>query len=174
MADTLITTVGLFWRADMVFWGAPRSPGSLLGIPALGRRNRPSDFRDQVGIYVLYADYSLVYVGQTGSRNQKLLFRLRQHRTDDLADRWNRFSWFGVLRVLADGELSREKEACHPSMRTALNHMEGILIHAAEPPMNGQGGRFGPNVTRYLQSPDPRLGPSDHELLRTLARKQET
>jgi len=161
----------LFWKADHVFWGTPRNPGSLLGRPSRKRRSEPVDFREQIGIYVLYADYKLVYVGQTGSGVQKLLFRLRQHRSDDLSGRWNQFSWYGVLRVLGRGELSIPKSAFHPSLSTALNHIEGVLIHAAEPPFNGQGGRFGENVTRYLQVRDSRLGLTDRELLVQLCRE---
>jgi hypothetical protein len=98
---------------------------------------------------------------------------LRQHRFDDLADRWNRFSWFGVRRVIGAG-LSVEKAAVHPSLETMLNQIEGILIHAAEPPMNGQGGRFGSNVKRYLQRRDLRLGGSDHEMLQNIIRNLES
>lgn len=168
MSDSLITSVGLFWHADAVFWGSQKKPGSLLGRPAKKKRDGSTDFRDQVGIYVLYADYAIVYAGQTGSGSQKLLYRLRQHRSDDLAERWNRFSWFGVRRVLGGGKLSKEKSAFHPSLPTVLNHVEAVLIHAAEPTMNGQGGRFGSNVTRYLQVRDKRLGPTDHEMLSAL------
>ena len=38
--------------------------------------------------------------------------------------------------------------------------------------MNGQGGRFGENVTRYQQVRDQRLGPSTHEMLRKLCKQQ--
>lgn len=167
-AKTLITSMGLFWRTEDVFWGTPKNPASLLGQAANAKKAAVVDFRDQAGIYVLYADYSLVYVGQTGKGNQKLLFRLRQHRSDDLAGRWNRFSWFGIRRVLLNGTLSSEKTAVHPTLETALNHIEGILIHAAEPPMNGQGGRFGKYVGRYLQVRDKRLGQTDSEMLKRL------
>lgn len=101
MADILISTVGFFWRADYAFWGAGRSAGSLFGVPAQKVTATPIDFREQSGIYVLYADYQVVYVGQSGLENQKLLKRLKQHRVDDLADRWDRFSWFGIRRVLS-------------------------------------------------------------------------
>lgn len=172
MADTLISTMGLFWKADFVFWGTPKNPASLLGRPAKSKRSEPVDFRSQSGIYVLYADYKMVYVGQTGSGIQKLLFRLRQHRSDDLAGRWNQFSWFGVERVIGNGsKLSVSKTAFHSSRSTTLNHIEGVLIHAAEPPFNGQAGRFGNNVVRYLQVRDKRLRLTDRELLLKLADK---
>ena len=169
MSDNLFTSMGLFWRADDVFWGTQKNPGSIQGIPALNKRiGSPVNFREQVGIYVLYADYSIVYVGQTGNKRQKLFVRLRQHRRDDLAGKWNRFSWFGIRRVLGNGKLSTEKESVHPSLETTLNHIEGVLIHAAEPPMNGQGGRFGSSVKRFLQYRDERLGPTERKMLEDL------
>jgi hypothetical protein len=139
----------------------------LLTLPS-----KPIDFRDQIGIYALYADYQLVYVGQAGSGDQTLFSRLKQHRKNDLAGRWNRFSWFGVLRVLASGALSSKTDAVHPNLPDVLNHIEAILIHAAEPPMNGQGGRFGEKVVRYQQVRDDRLGPSQQEMLRAMCKQQ--
>jgi hypothetical protein len=162
---TLIRTVGLFWREDHVFWGRGSSPGSLLGVPITATTATPTDFRTQIGVYALYADYKLVYVGQVGRGNQTLLARLKHHRKDDLAERWNRFSWLGVRRVLNNGNLSNITDALHPELNIVLDHIEAILIHTAEPPMNGQGGRFGANVTRYKQFRDERLGPTDHEML---------
>ena len=166
MTDTLFSNMGLFWKEEDVFWGEQKRPGRLLGRFSKRKRSDPVDFREQIGIYVLYAEYSIVYVGQTGSGDQTLLVRLRQHLSDDLAERWNRFSWFGVRKVNLDGSLSVKKSAVHPSLATALNHIEGVLIHAAEPPLNGQGGRFGENVERYLQERDEEhLGLTDRKML---------
>lgn len=87
----MINTIGHLWRADDVFWGAGSSAGALLGVPYYGKTQKPTDFREQVGVYVLYADFDLVYVGQAGGGNQCLLARLKQHRDDGLARRWNQF-----------------------------------------------------------------------------------
>jgi hypothetical protein len=86
----MIKCYGLHWHIDRVFWGRPHVPGRLEGYPK-NRANIVIDFRDQIGIYALYADYDLVYVGQTGSGNQRLFERLRWHRRNHLAERWNRF-----------------------------------------------------------------------------------
>ena len=164
----MIQSIGLFWRRDNVFWGRGNQAGMLLGVPAGNVTAEAADFREQVGIYALYAEYEIVYVGQTGNGNQKLLHRLKQHRSDDLAERWDRFSWFGLRRVLNSGRLSNVNQATHPSLRITLDHMEAILIHAAEPRMNRQGGRFGEAVTRYLQVRDERLGPTEEEMIREI------
>jgi hypothetical protein len=168
----LVRSIGLFWREDCVYWGSGNKAGTLLGVPFNAKTSEPIDFRDQIGIYALYADYQLVYVGQAGSGEQTMFARLKQHRKNDLAGRWNRFSWFGVLRALGDGRLSSKREALHPKLPDVLNHIEAILIHSSEPPMNGQGGRFGEKVTRYQQVRDLRLGPSSHEMLRALCNSQ--
>jgi len=162
----MIQSIGLFWRPDHVYWGAGSNSGKLLGIPANCRSDNPTDFREQAGIYVLYSEFRPIYVGQTGSGSQKLLVRLRQHRSDDLAERWDRFSWFGLRRVLGNNQLSRENRAAHPEIALVLNHIEAILIHAIEPPLNRQGGRFGESVTRFLQVRDERLGKSVEDMVK--------
>lgn len=167
----MIQTIGLFWRPDHVFWGAGSQAGKLLGVLASNTTSDAIDFREQSGIYVLYSEFKPIYVGQAGSGNQKLFARLKQHRNDDLSDRWDRFSWFGLRRVLSNGDLSKENQAAHPEIAVVLNHIEAILIHAVEPALNRQGGRFGPQVERYLQHRDDRLVPTSEEMVRELYRE---
>jgi hypothetical protein len=162
----MLRSVGLFWHTDRVFWGAGRQAGKLLGVPRANVTADPIDFRDQRGIYVLYAGYDMVYVGQTG--NQGLLRRLIQHRHDDLFERWDRFSWFGLRWVKQNLELSSMTAARHTATSDALDHIEAMLIHAAEPPLNSQGGRFADSVIRYIQRRDPRLGLTESALLREI------
>ena len=164
----MIKSIGLFWRRDQVYWGAGSQAGALLGVPASGRSGVSIDFRTQIGIYVLYSDYDPVYVGQAGSGHAKLFARLKHHRKDDLAERWNRFSWFGLRSVLSNGNLSAETQTSHAEINTVLDHVEAILIHAIEPPMNRQSGRFGQNVVRYLQVRDERLGPTQDEMMKEI------
>lgn len=161
----LIQNYGLYWREEDVFWGRGNNAGNLLGVPARNITSHPTDFRDQAGVYVLYAEYSVVYVGQAGNRNQKLFGRLKQHRRDQLANRWNQFSWFGTRRVLGGGGLSAEVEGAHSSHAEVLNHIEAILIHSAEPAQNRQGGRFGENVVQYIQYRDENLGPTLEDMI---------
>ena len=164
----MIQNIGLFWRPDQIHWGAGSQPGKLLGVLASAVTSDPVDFREQSGIYVLYSEFHPIYVGQAGSGNQKLFVRLKQHRSDDLSERWDRFSWFGLRRVLNNGNLAKETQAAHPDLDVVLNHMEAVLIHAMEPAHNRQGGRFGPGVERYLQTRDDRLGPTPEEMIRDL------
>src|SRR5438067_6937456 len=96
----LIQSYGLFWRRNDVFWGRPGVSGHLQGHPARAAFVIV-DFREQQGVYCLYDDsFKLVYVGQAGANDQQRLFdRLKQHCNDALADRWSKFSWFGIRWV---------------------------------------------------------------------------
>jgi len=161
----LIQNYGLFWKEEDVFWGRGNNAGTLLGVRSANTTSQPIDFREQAGVYVLYADYSIVYIGQAGNKNQKLFQRLKQHRRDALAGRWNQFSWFGTRKVNDSGLLAAEKEGAHSTHGEVLNHIEAILIHAAEPKQNRQGGRFGEKVQQYLQLRDENLGPTIEEMV---------
>lgn len=164
----LIKNYGLFWRRSDIFWGTGPNAGHLKGVPAKATTNDPADFRNQQGVYVLYDEnFKLVYVGQAGAGNQRLLTRLRRHRSDQLADRWERFSWFGVRKANANGVLRVENQAAHPSIASLLNHIEAVLIAAVEPPHNRQGGRFGDTVEQFLQYRDEEfLGPTPDQMIR--------
>ena len=50
------------------------------------------------GIYILYGNHGPYYCGLT--TKQGLGKRLRDHREDSYADKWDRFLWFGFRRVL--------------------------------------------------------------------------
>jgi len=173
MAKGLIQNYGLFWTRSKVFWGKPKTRGHLKGVRAGNRTGPPIDFRMQQGVYVLYDDnFRLVYVGQAGSnQNDRLFKRLRHHLKDKLADRWTRFSWFGIRRVLKSGRLSTEVIRKSVAPTVILNQVEAILISSTEPPLNLQGGRFGKDVTRYLQYQHAEeLGPDANVMIREIWR----
>jgi hypothetical protein len=149
----LIQNYGLFWRREKVSWGAQGRGrnGTLLGRYARHLRDAAVDFREQQGVYVLFDDsFKVVYVGQAGRGEQRLFNRLRNHKSDHLAERWSRFSWFGLLPVV-NGVLNLEHAIPEQPVVGVLNHIEAILIAAAEPPLNLQRGRFGNEVQQYLQ-----------------------
>lgn len=164
----LIRNYGLFWRSDCVHWGYA---GHLTGKGSRAAEADVVDFRDQQGVYVLYDEsFQLVYVGQAGSGvEQRLFARLKQHRSDQLSERWSRFSWYGINPVNKGGTLRVEKSAAHVEIGDVLNHLEAILITAAEPRHNRQGGRFGDAVQQYFQYRDPEaLGPSREDMLKSI------
>lgn len=169
----LIKNYGLFWKAEDVFWGKQGKSGTLLGKSAKDG-SRIVNFRDQIGIYVLYADYKVVYIGQAGSgSNSKLFARLKEHRNNELAGRWNQFSWFGLLGVKRDNTLASSKQNHNHNTKVVLDHFEAMLIHVIEPPMNKQGGKWGEGE-QFLQSIDKEnIGTNDAEVLRKILEKIE-
>jgi len=115
-------------------------------------------------VYALYAQWQVVYVGQAYAGG--IGERLKRHRGDSLADRWGRFSWFGMRQVLANGALKPLKQVKTGSVETALNQLEALLIDVAEPRLNGQGGTWNKEsgVELYVQEILPR---SDRDEERT-------
>ena len=146
----MIRTYGLHWHMNRVFWGKPNNPGSLLGTASRSQKARPVDFRYQRGIYALYADYDLVYIGQAGLGDHRLYNRLKSHRSDHLSERWNRFSWFGTQWVTKQGELSKDTASVNLDISAALNLLEYLSISIAEPRLNLQRGKRG-TAKQYFQ-----------------------
>lgn len=163
----IIEAYGLFWDASDVDWAKASASANLLGIPAWQKKADPINFAKQSGIYVLYDGHKIIYVGQVGSGKVKLYGRLRGHRHDSLAGRWDHFSWFGLRKVTGAGKLGNEKKIKAAQLTTILNQMEAILIAAAEPTLNKQGGRFGPQ-RRYKQKRDKILGPTECEMIQKI------
>lgn len=143
----MIRSYGVHWHVDRVFWDRP---GTLLGAASRSARARPVDFRWQRGIYALYADYDLVYVGQTGAGNDRLFARLKEHKKDHLSERWNRFSWFGTQWVTTAKELSADTAHVSGSVEATLNILEAVAIAVSEPRLNLQRGKWG-EATKYFQ-----------------------
>jgi hypothetical protein len=147
----LIRNLGHLWQRKYINYGRPRVRGHLKGR-LVGEQE--VDFRDQLGIYVLFdKDLMPVYVGQAGNGNRKLLARLKQHEHDHLWNRWEHFSWFGFRRVNQSGLLSLHDEVQKVFKATGiklLNEVEGVLITALEPRLNKQGARW-KDVDEYSQ-----------------------
>lgn len=149
----MIKTYGIHWHTSKVFWGRQNNKGSLRGGASRSPTATPIEFRDQRGIYALYADYDLVYLGQTGAGADRLFRRLKAHRLDHLAERWNRFSWFGTQWVTQQHKLSSDTAAVSASVAEALNVLEAISIAISEPRLNLQRGRWGHIEQYYQMSP---------------------
>lgn len=136
----LVKSYGLFWEKEYVNWNTNSENGELLGN-LRGKKKQPVNFAEQVGIYILYEDYKLVYVGQAGAGDKKrLLDRLRSHTRDGLSKRWNQFSWFGFRKVLKN-KLGKDIYS-NLNKEIILNTLEAILIDACEPVLNKQGGQW--------------------------------
>ena len=97
-----IKAFGIYWNRDLVHW---KSSPDLLGAQLEGALD--VNFKTQVGIYLLHDARETIYIGQ--AIQQPLGVRLKQHTTDRLSGRWDRFSWFGFFSVNEDGKLDSNK-----------------------------------------------------------------
>lgn len=160
MPQMIIRNYGLFWERDQLAVGkkGPGNKGELLGY-SKGDKSA-TDFRDQSGIYVLYEGASInthrvVYIGQTGAGNQRLLARLRQHTNDHLWNRWQRFSWLGFLAIGNNRKLIHKQKTAlgNIAVATGLDQIEASLISLLDPLLNRQGPQWHGAVEFYQGEP---------------------
>lgn len=137
----LVGAYGLFWDRELVAW-------TSRGWRLLGRRGfnagtvRVADFRPGRGVYVLYSNTGIYYVGLASGRGG-IGGRLHDHLTDEHAERWTRFSWFAFdspeeTSVDADGVLRMEEWASleEAEDKLLIREMEALLLAATAPPGN--------------------------------------
>ena len=73
------------------------------------------------GIYALYDDYGLYYVGLS---NRSLRSRIRRHTRDRHKNKWTRFSWYRIPRI------------------DHVKDIESILLRIINPKGNRVKGKF--------------------------------
>jgi hypothetical protein len=140
----IIKNYGFLWERKHIFRGAGSNAGHLKGTSS----GLPTaDFRDQIGVYVLYDQFqNIVYIGQSGNGNASLFTRLKNHMDGGMWNRWQYFTWIGFRAVNQDGSLSAQQhvESTVSGFRysDALDEIEGILIEVIEPRLNKQSGRL--------------------------------
>ncbi len=148
--SNLIGALGMYWSRKDVLWTT--STTKLLGEQQRGAE--PVDFSDQIGVYILYDQNKLVYVGQT--TDQTLGRRLSDHTRDRLKTRWDRFSWFGLKGVNEEGNLTGPGAEVRYSVSSLISGLEALLIEACEPIQNRKrGDSF--NVLEYNQVKDTNI-----------------
>lgn len=150
-ATGLINALGMFWARSKVHWTSnPR----ILGQQQEG--STPVDFAKQKGVYLLHDGRAVVYVGRA---TDQLATRLRQHVSDRLSGRWDRFSWFGIYPVVADSgdlDVNALDEDLSTSLAALIVTMEALLIEGLEPPQNRKrGDDF--RAVEFLQVEDPEI-----------------
>ena len=165
--QVMFRSYGLLWREDRVFWGWPKVKGHLMGREVSEVTGKPTgkdpvDFRYQIGIYALYYDFELVYIGQVGantddSRGKSLFDRLKDHRDGRHSERWDRFSWFGVQNVTNSKELTVFRKGALSGVTRGqfLDLFEAVVIALSEPKLNLQRGKLKNYATQYSQWYDP-------------------
>ena len=114
----------------------------LNGLEILGAQSEAKNvnFATMRGVYILHYGQEIIYVGQAIS-NDGIGKRLRDHTRDRLANRWNKFSWFGLDSVDSDGRISKSSsEDFQLSIQSIADVLEGMLLEILEPKSNRRGG----------------------------------
>jgi hypothetical protein len=152
----LITSYGLFWELAETGWQSSdrrERRHRLLGRLGTKRsRLRVADFWAQTGIYVLYGNYGLYYIG-VGRIGE----RVHDHLTDQHARQWDRFSWFGFRQVTADHDpdgflfLGKTEKTAPIRLSKARGDIEAILFRAFAGPGNRKHPAFGAKLEQWEQ-----------------------
>jgi len=144
-----INAFGIYWNRNLVYW---KTTPDLLGIQQIGASE--VNFKDQIGIYLLHDSRETIYVGQ--AIEQPLGQRLKNHTTDRLGGRWDRFSWFGFYPVNENGKLLMDIKLDNITVQNIGDILEAILIESIEPRQNRKQGNlfFG---LEYLQQEAPEI-----------------
>lgn len=136
---------GLFWQRDLVDWKAR-------GWRLLGRHNiktgsiQVCDFRRARGVYVLYDDLGVFYVGLSVGKNG-IGARLKDHTTDELKDGWTRFSWISFDSPASapgpDGVYPvRQRKQINSTTSVAVRELEALLQAVTGPYSNRNTTHF--------------------------------
>lgn len=142
----LIGAYGTFWDRSLVDWTARN--WRLLGRQ--GRRRpalRVADFRRARGVYALYGDTGIYYVG-LAIAGGGIGRRLRDHTRDNHEREWSRFSWFSfddLSDVVVDDEglLTMEQwDSVTVEDKIVIRELEALLIAVTSPPGNTQRMQF--------------------------------
>jgi HB1, ASXL, restriction endonuclease HTH domain len=145
----IINSFGLYWNRNQVHW---KTTPDLLGIQQIGATT--VNFKNQIGIYLLHDSRETIYVGQ--AIEQSLGQRLRNHTSDRLGGRWDRFSWFGFFPVNDDGGLNKELKFDDITVQYFGDILEAILIESIEPRQNRKQGNLFYGI-EYLQQEAPEI-----------------
>ncbi len=144
-----INSFGIYWNRQLVHW---KTMPDLFGIQQIGAKD--VNFKEQIGIYLLHDGRETIYVGQ--AIDQPLAVRLKNHTSDRLGGRWDRFSWFGFHPVGEDGKLNDSTVYDKLSVKDLGNLLEAILIESIEPRQNRKQGNLFSGI-EYLQKESPEI-----------------
>lgn len=160
----IVNAYGIYWNRNLVHW---KTTPDLLGVQQIGATE--VNFKDQRGIYLLYDGREIIYVGQ--AIEQTLGQRLKQHISDRLSGRWDRFSWFGFYSVSDKGHLLDRKKFEFLDVQNLADIFEAILIESVEPRQNRKQGNTLIGM-EFLQKESSELKKKKaEELIRELADK---
>jgi hypothetical protein len=167
--SSLIKLYGEFWNPDIIEWGEQGAgkKGRLLGSIKIDGNKRDVDFWEALGVYVLYDNFHVTYVGKAFSTS--IGRRVRDHLTDRLAGRWDMFSWYSTSNYRkTTNDLSKAgQRILNPE--TIVTTLESLAILIIDPPLNRRHESL-PNALEAQQSKSPHPSTIRHYLQEILKR----
>lgn len=142
-----LTCCGIYWSRKLVNWGKNTV---LAGISPSGEL---IDFSKQTGIYLLYQDYNLVWIGLTTESG--LLTSLLAHTKDKLEFTWDSFSWFGF--ATAETAIPYTEYDNSATRRVFLQEILAFAVLISSPSNQRNWISFTLDTIRRDQSIDPEL-----------------
>lgn len=134
--NTMIGAYGRFWRREKVEW---KTNGKTELKGNQGKGSIDVNFSEEIGIYLLHRGYEIVYIGQ--ATKQSIVSRLEQHTKDDLANKWDTFSWFGFFNVNEEnGKINTSCKSIKMDLNKVAETLEALLIESIEPRFNRKRG----------------------------------
>lgn len=162
----LIGAYGQFWERDYVDWsGTGGRAWRLLGRVNINRGSiAVTDFRFARGVYVLYGNTGIYYVGLASGKGG-IGGRLKDHLDDDHRDSWRRFSWFSLDapsdELDEDGVsfVSSSESVSESDSTIVIRDVEALLQLALAPTGNISATKLSRGAKEWLQVPteDPEL-----------------
>ena len=141
----LVGAYGQFWERNQVEWGTYK--WRLLGRQGLNTGTlKIADFRYARGVYVLYNELGVYYVG-LASEKKGLGGRLKDHLVDKHGSRWTRFSWFAFdspsVAAHPDGVHRIEQhDSVKAETQVMIRDLEALLQIAMQPFANKSETKF--------------------------------
>lgn len=161
----IIGAYGLFLEQRLVDWYA--RPWRLRGRQGLNSGSlRIVDFRRARGVYILYNDVKVYYVGLAVGANG-VGSRIRYHLDDKHSQKWNRCSWFtfdspNVEGVIGDDGVETVAQTYNGveslDTKDLIRDLEALLQQAMQPLANKAMTQFAEGGERYqVANRDPEV-----------------
>lgn len=148
--DLQIRSFGIYWDIGRVMWEQKHPEMYGMQEPTKEQVN----FKNQIGVYLLHDNREIIYIGR--AIKDPIGKRLKDHTSDRLNGRWNRFSWFGFypiengkLKVVEGGELGKL------DVDGFGKFLEAVLIESIQPYLNRRQGD-GMTGCEFIQGEDPK------------------
>ena len=145
----LIKAYGLHWDPEQIYgYNNQSSRISFRGFVKKGNKKHEIDFWKAKGIYALFKDFELVYIGKV--TENRLGTRIASHWRYR-KDHWDTFSFYSFSDI--DFKQGKVKTITNTSVinnNMAIRTIEAIIINTAVPFNNKQETRF-PNSHKVTQ-----------------------